>query len=397
MRIGNSNALPRKRSQVYPGKNLAYLNGVSLRGEQLQGLSAVDPGAIVWIQNYINQHSSQFHAVANNNYSPGTIMPVGPQNTQIGRFVVNGVTYYYSPAQWAAGGGGLAKLPPDKAAALGGLPVTVPAMTAAKSYGQGASQAESGYVFDHNPGGALAPGAANPTVAYTPGTGGDFVKTVAPLAIIAALPFAAAAITAAAAGGAAAGGAASAGAIMPGAEAAASGATGGILTSGSAAGSALIAPAAETAAAGAVMPGAAAAASGATGGIVSAGGAAGAAGAGLTTTGVVGAVKTAAGLVQQAASAGGVVAKVANLVTQHSDAANALATTAQQQADAGNIAAANALQNQADQNALMAQAYQQQLQSGVLGTSIGGMPLWAILAGGAVLLVAVTVSLSKRK
>ena len=144
--------------------------------------------------------------------------------------------------------------------------------------------------------------------------------------------------------------------------------------------------------------GAAAAGEGAVGpaeaGLVAAGsgGAAAATGGGLTTAGVISAAQTAGGVI----SAAGTVAKLAGAVTAHASAADALQTSAQQQAALGNVAAAQALQNQATVNAGYALGYQTAagtiaeqagLQIPGLSSNIAGVPFWAWLIGGGMMIL----------
>jgi hypothetical protein len=283
---------------------------------------------------------------------------VGPANSVVfrlpdGRFVI--------PEAWSAGGGGVGRMSPAQAAALGGTPITIrnyygpTTPTTKDQYGNVTRGVTPAYIFSTDPSGSAAAGQA--TVSYKPGTGTGFksdLMTLAPLAaaglVFALVPAAVGAGAAAAGGGAAAAGeAAAAGAIMPGAAAAAGGATGGIAT------------AAGTTAA--LTGGAAAAGTGILGTGISL----------STATSIAGAAKTALSLSQQ-----------------HKSAAAGLMQTAQQQYDAGNVAAAQALQEQANANTFQAQSLQAQandLLAPLQTMTVGGIPLLYILGGGLLLVL----------
>lgn len=176
---------------------------------------------------------------------------------------------YVVPETWGAGGGGMAKLSPTAASAAGGAPVSN-----AFSASGAAGARQGGYAFDTDPRGlaALQPGA--PGSDYTPGTGGgDLLKGAWEIAKIPALALAVGYLAPMAAGA----GGAGAGAGAAGAGAGAAGTEAGITAADIALASSLgVTPTAGLAA---VMPGALAASSGATGGILGAAGAAGTAGA----------------------------------------------------------------------------------------------------------------------
>jgi hypothetical protein len=330
MHIGPLSAIPVKRSQV---------RGLS-RGERDGGLGAV------------------FNPEGTTSLTGSKL--VGPPNSVVfglpdGRFVV--------PESWNAGGGGVAKMSPAQATALGGTPTLIMGVfpttpTTKDQYGNIKRGLTPAYVFTANPSGSVAAGQAG--VSYRPGIGSGIKSDALTLAPLAAAGLVFALVPAAVGAGAAAAG--GAGAIMPGAAAVASGATGGIAT------------AAGTAA---TLTGTAAAAGGAaalTGGAAATGGGILGTGVSLSTaTGIIGAAKTALSLSQQ-----------------HKSAAGTLMQTAQQQYDAGNIAAAQALQDQANANAFQAQSLQAQandLLAPLQTMTVGGIPLLYILGGGLLLVL----------
>lgn len=259
-------------------------------------------------------------------------------------WVINGTpfgTMYFVPVEQNVGGGGTNKILPDGMLKAGGMQFNFPYLG-------------DGYLFIANDPWNLPWGPTEAFSKYTPGIGSGLkenIVSLAPLFI-----------------------AAGAAALLPAAGAAAGG------------------TAATAGSAGAIMPGAAAVSSGATGGILATGGTA-AAGGGLTAAEVIAGAKAAAGAV----SAIGTVQKLVNQATTKANASNALMASAQQQADAGNLVAADQLYQQALANGQQSQAATAAANQVAHGFNLFGQqvsPMALAVVGGAALLLFV---LARRK